>query len=115
LLELLGNLLDNAWQWAATTVRLTASVTERELCLRVEDDGAGCPPKQMELLQQRGARIDESRAGHGLGLAIAGDIVRQYSGALRLDRSTALGGLMAEVTLPQPIIARQSEISTPRS
>lgn len=54
LLELLGNLLDNAWQWAATTVRLTASVTERELCLRVEDDGAGCPPEQMELLQQRG-------------------------------------------------------------
>ncbi|QQS54723.1 MAG: HAMP domain-containing histidine kinase [Candidatus Competibacteraceae bacterium] len=115
LLELLGNLLDNAWQWAATTVRLTASVTERELCLRVEDDGAGCPPEQMELLQQRGARIDESRAGHGLGLAIAGDIVRQYGGMLRLDRSAALGGLMVEVTLPQPTIARQSEISMPRT
>ncbi|MDG4554699.1 MAG: HAMP domain-containing sensor histidine kinase [Candidatus Competibacter sp.] len=115
LLELLGNLLDNAWQWAATTVRLTASVTERELCLRVEDDGPGCPPEQMELLRQRGVRIDESRAGHGLGLAIAGDIVRQYGGALRLDRSAALGGLMAEVALPQPTIARQPEISTPRT
>ena len=114
LLELLGNLLDNAWQWASTTVRLTASVTERELCLRVEDDGVGCPPEQMELLRQRGARIDESRAGHGLGLAIVGDIVRQYGGALRLERSAALGGLMAEVTLPQPT-TRQFEISTPRS
>ncbi len=102
LLELLGNLLDNACQWAVAVVRLTAGVTRQGLCLRVEDDGPGCPPEQMELLRQRGTRIDESRAGHGLGLAIAGDIVRQYGGALRLDRSAALGGLLAEAVLPSP-------------
>jgi signal transduction histidine kinase len=42
-------------------------------------------------LRQRGTRIDESRAGNGLGLAIVGDIVAQYGGALRLDRSELLG------------------------
>ncbi len=102
LLELLGNLLDNACQWAASVVRLSAGTDAERLWLRVEDDGPGCPPEQLELLRQRGTRIDESRAGHGLGLAIVGDIVAQYGGALRLDRSGSLGGLLAEATLPRP-------------
>ncbi|HPF58358.1 MAG TPA: sensor histidine kinase [Candidatus Competibacteraceae bacterium] len=102
LLELLGNLLDNACQWAECTVRLTAGASAQDIWLKVEDDGPGCPPEQLALLQQRGARIDESRAGHGLGLAIAGDIVEQYRGVLKLGRSEVLGGFLAEVMLPSP-------------
>ncbi|MBL8259092.1 MAG: sensor histidine kinase [Candidatus Competibacteraceae bacterium] len=102
LLELLGNLLDNACQWARRVVVLTANTDAGGLWLQVEDDGPGCPPDQLELLRQRGTRIDESRAGHGLGLAIIGDIVAQYGGTLRLGRSEALGGLLAEVALPRP-------------
>ena len=101
LLELLGNLLDNACQWAKARVRLTVAANAEGLWLRVEDDGPGCPPEQMEGLRQRGARIDESRAGHGLGLAIVSDIVAQYGGALRLGRSETLSGFLAEVRLPE--------------
>ena len=100
LLELLGNLLDNACQWAKARVRLTVAANAEGLWLRVEDDGPGCPLEQMEGLRQRGARIDESRAGHGLGLAIVSDIVAQYGGALRLGRSETLSGFLAEVRLP---------------
>lgn len=100
LLELLGNLLDNAGHWAAETVRLTVAMNAEHLSLRVEDDGPGCPPEQLEWLRQRGTRIDESRAGHGLGLAIAGDIIEQYGGMLTLGRSAALGGFLAEAVLP---------------
>jgi len=102
LLELLGNLLNNACEWAVTTVRLTVEAEREWLRLRVEDDGPGCPLAQLELLRQRGTRIDESRAGYGLGLAIAGDIVSQYGGALRLGFSADLGGFLAEVTIPHP-------------
>ncbi len=105
LLELLGNLLDNAWQWAAARVRLTVEVDAAHIRLRIEDDGPGCPPDQLEALRQRGARIDESRAGHGLGLAIAGDIVAQYGGTLRLGRSENLGGFLAEAMLPCPSVS----------
>ncbi len=104
LLELLGNLLDNACQWAETVVRLTAGADMENLWLRIEDDGPGCPPDQLEMLRQRGTRIDESRAGHGLGLAIAGDIVAQYGGTLRLGRSEDLGGFLAEAVLPCPSV-----------
>lgn len=102
LLELLGNLLDNACQWATSLVRLTVGATTEHLWLRIEDDGPGCPPEQLEGLRRRGARIDESRAGHGLGMAIAGEIVAQYGGALWLGRSEALGGFLAAVVLPYP-------------
>jgi signal transduction histidine kinase len=37
-----------------------------------------------------------------LGLAIARDIAEGYGGALRLGRSTRLGGFLAEVCLPAP-------------
>jgi len=104
LLELLGNLLDNACQWAETEVRLTAGADTAHLWLRIEDDGPGCPPDRLEALRQRGTRIDESRAGHGLGLAIAGDIVAQYGGTLWLGRSEGLGGFLAEVALPCPSV-----------
>ncbi|MFO1420164.1 MAG: sensor histidine kinase [Candidatus Competibacteraceae bacterium] len=102
LLELLGNLLDNACQWAATVARLTVGADAKGLWLRVEDDGPGCPPDRLELLRERGMRVDESRAGHGLGLAIASDIVGQYGGMLRLGRSELLGGFLAEAVLPHP-------------
>jgi signal transduction histidine kinase len=104
LLELLGNLLDNACQWAETVVRLTAGADAANLWLRIEDDGPGCPPDQLEALRQRGTRIDESRAGHGLGLAIADDIVAQYGGTLRLGCSEDLGGFLAEAVLPCPSV-----------
>lgn len=100
LLELLGNLLDNACQWAAHAVRLTVTATSKQLCFEVEDDGPGCAPEQLALLTQRGARVDESRRGHGLGLAIVTAIVDQYGGRLNLGRSPDLGGFLAEVEIP---------------
>jgi len=68
--------------------------------LIIEDDGPGCPPEQLELLTRRGVRVDESRAGHGLGLAIVTDIVEQYGGRLRLGNSPRLGGFQVEVEFP---------------
>jgi len=61
LLELLGNLLDNACQWATTRVCLTANLDSQNLRLCVEDDGPGCPPEQIEWLQQRATLPSFSR------------------------------------------------------
>lgn len=99
LLELLGNLLDNACQWARSTVRLRATDTDGWLRITIEDDGPGCSYEQLELLTRRGVRLDESRSGHGLGLAIVTEIVEQYGGRLRLGSSSELGGFLAEVEL----------------
>lgn len=99
LLELLGNLLDNACKWAEQTVRLTARRGGGELRLSVEDDGPGCDPEQSEQLARRGVRLDEQVAGSGLGLSIVRDLLETYDGEIGFSRSP-LGGLKVEVVLP---------------
>jgi signal transduction histidine kinase len=99
MVELLGNLLDNACKWATATVRLHLAV-DGALLVRVEDDGPGLDSDAAEAMLERGVRLDESRTGHGLGLAIVRDIVTQYEGRLALTRSPELGGLSVEIRLP---------------
>ena len=101
LLEMLGNLLDNACKWSAGQVRLQVRGGEATR-FTVEDDGPGCPPGELESLTLRGFRADESKPGSGLGLAIVRDIVDSYDGRLDFGRSSGLGGLRVEACFPQP-------------
>ncbi|HEX7914378.1 ATP-binding protein [Rudaea sp.] len=99
LLELLGNLLENAFKWTSHRVLLTARVIPGALGARrnglvfmVEDDGPGIPEDKVEHLLQRGVRGDERVQGHGIGLAIVQDLLRAYHGNLTVSRSENLGG-----------------------
>ena len=100
LLELLGNLLDNACKWADAEVRLSVSETPQGYRLAVEDDGPGIPEAQRDQVFSRGARLDEQRVGHGLGLGIVRDIVEVWGGVLQLQESE-LGGLKVLIQLPR--------------
>lgn len=102
LLEVLGNLLDNAHKWARSAVRVTlAPGANAGLCIVVEDDGPGIAPARSEALRERGRRGDERLPGQGLGLAVATDIVAAYHGTLTIERSP-LGGARVVVDLPGP-------------
>jgi signal transduction histidine kinase len=99
MLELLGNLLDNAAKWARRRVHLRLRWRER-LQIVVEDDGPGIAPDAAEVLSTRGSRLDESIPGHGLGLSIVQEIVRVHGGHLRFGRSEKLGGFASTIDLP---------------
>jgi len=99
LIELCGNLLDNACKWARTRVCTTVQ-RDDGLIITVEDDGPGCSPDELDRLGARGLRLDETTEGHGLGLAIAKGIVASYGADISFGRSTALGGFAAKVTFP---------------
>lgn len=99
MLELLGNLIDNAFQWAQQRVQITVAEAPG-LVLSIADDGPGCPPELRDYLLQRGSRLDESRPGHGFGLSIALEIVQSYGGQLSLGQHPELGGLQVSVVLP---------------
>ncbi len=98
--ELLGNLLDNAWKWANSRIRLAFAEQDERLSITIEDDGPGIDPQQATTLLQRGQRQDESISGHGIGLSIVKQIVESYNGTLQLDRSEQLGGLRVIVQMP---------------
>ena len=98
-LELLGNLLDNACKWAQAKVRLEIVGRADGWLIRVDDDGPGMAAEFRSEALNRGIRLDEQVAGHGLGLAIVRDILDAWHGTLALQDSP-LGGLRVEIALP---------------
>ena len=98
MLELFGNLLDNACKWARQRVKISLRQNMDTLHATIEDDGPGVPEKHRAQLTHSGQRLDESRPGHGLGLAIVQDIIEQYHGTLAFSSST-LGGLLVDVQI----------------
>ncbi|MEM8554166.1 MAG: HAMP domain-containing sensor histidine kinase [Pseudomonadota bacterium] len=104
LYRVLGNLVRNARQ-ALTgsenggSVTISASETEEDWIIAVEDTGPGLPPKAREHLFtpfQGGIR----KGGSGLGLAISAELVRGHGGDLELTRSDENGTLFT-IRLPK--------------
>lgn len=102
LLEVLGNLAENACKWAQRRVRISALRGVDEISLVVEDDGDGISPADRSRILRRGERADESAPGHGLGLAIVLDIVELAGGRLEIGDSE-LGGARIRATWPDPV------------
>ncbi|MFF7710107.1 ATP-binding protein [Pseudomonas sp. NPDC007930] len=100
-LELLGNLLDNACKWADAQVLLRIEATAQGYRIAVEDDGPGIDETRRDEVLGRGQRLDESVDGHGLGLGIVRDIASAWGAELSLAGSD-WGGLRVEVNIPVP-------------
>ena len=107
--EVMGNLLDNALKWCDATVRLSLKRVKGGITLCIEDDGPGIPEHDRREAVRSGGRLDSSKPGTGLGLAIALDLLNAYGAELRLAASTGLGGLSAEVFIPNKLIRTQAD------
>lgn len=92
LMEIMGNLMDNACKYAARRIRISAAGGgDNPLDIIVEDDGPGVAPALRAAILQRGFRADSRGEGQGLGLSVAADIAASYSGSLSID-SDGLAG-----------------------
>ena len=99
MLELFGNILDNAYKWAKNTISIAIS-QNTTIKVIIEDDGLGVPLDKVNNITQRGVRLDESVDGHGLGLGIVNDIIEHYEGSITYGISEQLGGLKVSIELP---------------
>jgi two-component system sensor histidine kinase PhoQ len=97
-LEVVGNLLDNAFKYGKKriSVRILADELERSTSLIVEDDGEGLATREIEQILNRGTRLDEATEGQGIGLAVVADIVESYNIELEFNRAS-LGGLLVSL------------------
>jgi two-component system sensor histidine kinase PhoQ len=91
LLEMLGNLMENAYRLCLSQVRVSLRDSSQGLDLCIEDDGPGVPPDQRARILQRGERLDRQNPGQGIGLAVVKDIIESYDAQLKLEDSS-LGG-----------------------
>ncbi|WP_339648939.1 ATP-binding protein [Halopseudomonas pelagia] len=98
LMEMLGNLLENAYRLCLKQVHVSARHTAGHCEIIVEDDGAGVPEHQREVILRRGERLDAQHAGQGIGLSVVKDIIESYEGELVIDQS-GLGGARFKIIL----------------
>ena len=99
MLELLGNLLDNACKFAAHQVTLKIRQANNQVVISITDDGVGLPVESIARLMRRGERLDESKQGAGLGLSICQDIVENYEGSLIIENAPE-HGIQAIIIFP---------------
>ncbi|MDH3199643.1 MAG: ATP-binding protein [Myxococcales bacterium] len=102
--QVLHNLLQNASDAARKAhpngggrVRVTLEEMLHEVRVRVEDNGAGIPDDQADLIFE--PYFTDKKGGTGLGLAITSRIVTEHRG--RIDVESRPGKTTFTVTLPQ--------------
>ena len=99
LLEMLGNVIENAFKYTKKRVRISVRRAGDAVAILIEDDGAGIAPADRRRVLRRGARADTESAGHGIGLAVALELAEVYQGTLELGDSE-LGGALVRLELP---------------
>lgn len=100
-LEVLGNLIENAFKYGRSVicVELNVVTEQHQVQVMIDDDGPGVSEPAQQQILQRGKRLDSLQPGHGIGLAMVNDILESYSAPMSIERSP-FGGARFVVTLP---------------
>ena len=101
--QIVGNLLKNALHHRRKRVEIKMAVKDKDLVLRISDDGPGVDPEHQELIFKRYAQVKECsivpRKGHGLGLAGALILARCLGGDINIESQKGQGAAF-RLTLP---------------
>ena len=97
---MLGNLLDNACNWATARVLIASAENGPDIVITVDDNSPGLDADKRNIVLQRGVRADEAAPGSGLGLAIVRDLAELHRGSITLAQSP-MGGVRACLRLPR--------------
>lgn len=109
LMELLGNLLDNAFKYGHQQLVINSHLAQQQLCIEIQDDGEGVAASDRQRILQRGQRLDTHQPGQGIGLAVAMEIIKSYQGSLTVV-DNGLPGACFRLCLPgmqQPLASHR--------
>jgi len=100
-LEVVGNLLDNAFKYGKKNIAIEGLESEeKSMTLVIEDDGKGLTTAEIEHILNRGTRLDQATEGQGIGLAVVADIVESYNIELSFH-TVKPGGLRVSLEFPK--------------
>ncbi|MGF1723283.1 ATP-binding protein [Photobacterium nomapromontoriensis] len=100
LMELLGNLLENAYRFCISEVQIHVNETDDRFIIRIEDDGPGVAEPMRDAIFQRGVRADQLNPGQGIGLSVCHEIVLSYNGTIHVE-DAAIEGAAFVIELPK--------------
>ncbi|MCK5727475.1 MAG: GHKL domain-containing protein [Thiotrichaceae bacterium] len=99
LLELFGNLLNNACRFCEHLVEVNIQPDNSHVIVNIDDDGLGFPDSNPAKLLKRGIRADSKTEGQGIGLAVCTEIVEAAGGSIELLVSPQVGARV-KIRLP---------------
>jgi two-component system sensor histidine kinase RegB len=113
----LGNIVDNAVDFARTTVAITAQWTQSHVTLTIADDGPGFPPDVLlragEPYLSRGTGESRAGGGLGLGLFIAKTLLERGGAALEFSNLPApASGASIRIVWPRAVFEANLPIGT---
>lgn len=91
MMEVFGNLINNACRFCEKIVEITATQNGDILIIDIDDDGMGFPDQNPSQLLQRGIRADSQSDGQGIGLAVSTEIIEAIGGKIELLISPYVG------------------------
>jgi signal transduction histidine kinase len=109
LLEVLTNLLSNAFKFTPNEGQVTLTASEKEglVHLEVKDSGIGIPPESLGIIFNKFEQVKPTQGlarktkGSGLGLTIVKGIVEAHGGQVWIE-SQINQGTIVHILLPQP-------------
>lgn len=102
LLEILGNVLENAYKYGQQNVTVIVTGADRAGFVRLDisDDGKGIDQALRPSVLKRGYRLDERQEGQGIGLSVVAEIVDLYDGSITIGENRSGNGACFSLTLP---------------
>ncbi|RDE09525.1 sensor histidine kinase [Pelagibacterium lacus] len=114
----LGNLIENAVQFARETVTISADWDGKRVMIAITDDGPGFPPDLLSRLGEpylttkfRGRddpRNPDAGGGLGLGVFIAKTLLERTGASLRFFNARANGYASVEIRWPRDVLAEEA-------
>ena len=95
--QALDNLIANAATHAGGEIVVGASSGDGEVVLSVSDSGSGIPPDEQERVFEAGVRLDRTRPGSGLGLAVVHAIADTHGALVKLESEPGRGSTFSLV------------------
>jgi two-component system sensor histidine kinase PhoQ len=99
-LEVLGNLIENAFKYGRSVIMVSFEVNEKTVLVNVDDDGPGLSEQESQQVLTRGKRLDSLQPGQGIGLAMVSDILTSYHLQMKITKSPLSG---ARISLHFPL------------
>ena len=97
------NIVTNALKYTQDKIKLSIFLQEEYLRIRIDDNGSGVHPDELEKIFAPFYRVDEARTritgGTGLGLAIVSNVIQEHQGKVWAEKSP-MGGLAVIIQLP---------------